>query len=90
MTKLRLELQTDAPTGQTRLKAEIAVVSKKMERGAVKPLSPQSSSESQNAVRLSVELTELTPKDIDHLVLVVSNCGCRAAQRCATHPPNDD
>ncbi|MBI1924556.1 hypothetical protein HYR99_09925 [Candidatus Poribacteria bacterium] len=57
-----------------------ATMTKDMRRGIVEPLRPQSSPELQGSGQLSADLTQLEPEKIDHLVLVVSNCGCRAAQ----------
>ena len=76
ITKLEVNLLADGSRGPTTLKAELAVVTRDKQRGPVYKLRPASSSASAGgSMRLSAEINQLAPGDIDHIVLVVSNCG---------------
>src|SRR6185295_17991126 len=60
-----------------------------MQRGVVRSLRPPSGIVSGEAAQVFVELMGLEPENIDHLVLVVSNCVLKAAQ-VNTKIENDD
>lgn len=78
VTALQVRLETEPGSNLTPLKAEVAEVTKARKRGFVRPLSRLIPSSSGGQAVLSTMLTGLEPEKIDHLVLVVSNCGLRA------------
>jgi len=89
VSRLRLSLYiTDAPQA-TPLKAEVAVVTREKCRKVVEPLLPTAPVPAGVAGKLSVTLNTDDSEEIDHLVLVVSNCGLRAA-RSQKGGPHDD
>lgn len=89
VTTLQIQLQPLPPTQSTPLKAEIAIVTKARQRGCVQRLQLLSSPTAQCSGEMFTELLELDIHNIDHLVLVVSNCGLRSAQD-NTHIEHDD
>jgi len=86
VAEFRIDIQSPQPQSNILLKAEIAVVTESMARGLVEPLRPQPS----NNTHLAAELKNLNPKKIDHLVLVVTNCGTREMQRNPNIPHDDE
>jgi len=77
---LRVRLEAGQSEAESRLKAQIAVVSREKQRWRIQPLMPASSSGLCESILLSAELNDLDMEDIDHLVLIVSNCGFRDAK----------
>lgn len=76
VTGVQVRVGVDEPCGETKLKAELAVVSTQRRRGrAVALTQSPPPSHTADRCRLSATLTGLKPKQTDHLVLVVSNCG---------------
>jgi hypothetical protein len=87
-TRLTLSLYiTDAPQA-TPLKVEVAVVTHEKRRERVEPLRPVPPPDGVVG-KLSLTLGPVEPEDIDHVVLIVSNCGLRAA-RSQKGGPHDD
>lgn len=87
---LRVEVQSEE--GQIApLKAELAVVTDDMQPGKVTSLRPVAIAGEKEPSLLSLELpvATLDYDKADHLVLVVSNCGTRAAT-VKRNQPNDD
>jgi hypothetical protein len=82
VTNLKVRLLIPEDQGPSTLKAELAVVTKQMKRDSVYKLYlvPRSAS-SKNFIQLFAEINQIALNDIDHFVLVVSNCGTRGAQR---------
>lgn len=78
VSRVEIKMQVDGPCHKTRLKAEMAIVTKARQRNLIQALSPITQSNSTSAQFVGV-LESLNPEDIDHLVLVVSNCGTRSA-----------
>lgn len=77
---LQVRMKVDSSKTESRLKAQVATVTKGMQRGRVQLLMPVSSDEGDETVLLSAELNEVDVREIDHLVLIVSNCGYRDAE----------
>ncbi len=75
--QVRLETESQGDVGP--LNAEIATVTTEMRRGIVKPLRPATADGPAGSVQLSAELAELDRNEVDHLILVVSNCGQTSA-----------
>ncbi|MCI0489895.1 MAG: DUF6055 domain-containing protein [Blastocatellia bacterium] len=76
--KLRVSLRASDSNGVAPLKAEMATVILEMQRGEVKPLQITSSSESGEALEVFAEMDIQDSEGIDHIVLVVTNCGIKA------------
>jgi hypothetical protein len=79
---MTLTVECEDACGVTPLKAEVAVVTNDRRRLLVKPLRGPADppSEGDGRGRLTCELDNLNPETIDHIVLVVSNCGvCSSA-----------
>jgi Family of unknown function (DUF6055) len=86
ITRLQVQLLADSRQGETTLKAEMAIVTKQMQRGRVYKLYPSRPSvTAEGFIHLSAEITEIVPGDIDHVVLVVSNCGFRGIEHYSEH-----
>lgn len=73
-TTFEVRMIVDDPCDTTPLKAEVAVVSSDRRRTHLGILCPTEASEGE-AGRVSCTLGPLKPEEIDHIVLVVSNCG---------------
>ncbi|MBI1766717.1 MAG: hypothetical protein HYR56_35370 [Acidobacteria bacterium] len=87
--QLRLELETLEAGEQSWLKAEVAMATNEKRCGLVIPLRPATATNPITATLLSAQVTLLDLNDIDHLILVVTNCGTRAAQ-VRPDIPHDD
>ncbi len=87
----RLQIGLQAEEGQViaPLKAEVAIVTEEAQKGEVAALRPSVKSSATPPRLLSVELNHLDHENIDHLALVVSNCGTRA-EDVRTYIPHDD
>jgi hypothetical protein len=75
------------PTNSTHikpLKAEIAVVTSKNQRGFTKPARVIPSTETPGGEQLFASIT-LPSEDVDHVVLVVSNCGLKSSHNRTEH-----
>lgn len=79
---LPVRLQTRPAAKHSPLKAELAMVMRAGLRGATQPLQPLVAAQPGEPLRLSVEVAISNPNELDHLVLVVANCGTRP------EPPN--
>jgi hypothetical protein len=86
---LQVRVQSEDPAGLTSLKAELAEVTAEMRRGVIEPLRPVLAPAGTAPGSLAVELIRLDAEELDHLALVVTNCGTRAA-RDNTRIPHDD
>jgi hypothetical protein len=88
VTRVQLDFKVADPNNTTPFKAEVAVVTKDKRRIAGRYLYPVES-ETGVASHLSTVLDGFDLDDIDHLVLVVSNCGTRTLRQ-AMGKDNDD
>jgi hypothetical protein len=78
IAKLQVRLLTAGRESGTNLKAELAIVTKQMQRGStyklrssIRPMAIE------EPIELFAEISEIPHGDIDHVVLVVSNCAFR-------------
>ena len=83
-TKLEVRFYVGDPTTPTTLKAQVAVVTRERQRAKVILLC-----EGEHAGMLSAELGGLDAYGLDHMVLVVSNCGVKSLQN-STDGEHDD
>lgn len=90
VSHLQIELRAEGEQPIAPLKAELAVVKPEMQRGDVVALRSKSAGGELSDRILSVELNQLAPNHLDHLVLVVTNCGTRAAQPNTTISSDDN
>ncbi len=81
----RLAVRLQPPSSQAPLKGVLAVVTRDGRRGASLVLRRD-----QAGGALAGELTGLDPNRLDHLVLVVANCGLRADTGHRNRPHDDD
>lgn len=73
------------------IKAELATVSLEKQRGDhVVTLRPEEIKGEKSETVLFADLTEFDTEELDHFVLVVSNCGTRARQPNLKKPHDDD
>ena len=80
--QLEVQLLAHGSREATTLKAELAVVTQSSQRGRVYKLHPAAApATAAEPVQLSAAVSEVAPGEIDHLVLVVSNCGFRGARQ---------
>jgi hypothetical protein len=86
---LRVHLLPRETPQRPPLKAELAVVARAGLRGNTQRLHFPLSIRPGEVLRLSGELAIPNPRDLDHLVLVVSNCGTRP-ELANTRLPHDD
>jgi hypothetical protein len=86
VSREEITLTSELTVGTPVLKGEITTVTQDMRRGEVVALEPPSESGTANN---TVRATVTVPSDLDHFVLVVTNCGVTGA---ADNPPpyNDD
>jgi hypothetical protein len=77
VSSLKLDLRPLHDRETTSLKAEVVEIGRESARADVRPLKPVQETLEETTLRLSVELTDLDPDELDHIVLVVSNCGHR-------------
>jgi hypothetical protein len=82
--RLRIELQSPDEPEKSPFKAELAVVTKENRRGQVIPLRPASNNTSRQTL-LTAYVKRADLNDLDHFILVVTNCGVRSGA-----PPHDD
>jgi hypothetical protein len=75
-TDLRLQLMVEDPD-HTSLKAETVIVHQGRHRSGVVPLQPAPATAAGDAPCLTATIPRLNPSVIDHVLLVVSNCGTR-------------
>jgi hypothetical protein len=80
ITELKVQLLTEEVNGKTPLKAELAMVARDLRRDQVHRLCAVPAAASNHAVQLARQIPGLDQKDVDHIVLVVSNCGLRRRQ----------
>jgi hypothetical protein len=77
-TTLRVSVAVDDPCEETPLKVEVAVVTRDRQRAHVETLCPAEPAEGESWC-LSCVVSTLDPDAVDHVVLIVSNCGTRVA-----------
>lgn len=80
ISRVQIDFTVTDPQSTTPFKAEVAVVAKDKQRlrvSCLRTLDEQTPATG----RLSAVLDDLDPDEIDHLVLVVSNCGIRTSQQ---------
>src|SRR5262249_19078368 len=82
--QLTVELYSSDRHGKSPLKAELAVVTKEKLRGQVIPLRPASNNVDETSIFIA-QVTQINANNLDHFILVVTNCGTRAIS-----PPHDD
>lgn len=87
---VRVTLTPPAAAEGTPLKAELAAVTPEGRRKSVPPLRPPEVDKVGDPSTLSAELTGLQPEEVDHLILVVSNCGTRQNMQDGTANHDDD
>lgn len=88
VSRLLVRVAVEDHCYETPLKAELAVVDVQRRRARVVPLL-QSPAAGGRGCHLITVVPDLQPEAIDHLVLVVSNCGTRSLNR-AKGSPHDD
>jgi len=88
VTRLRVELQRQS-VNPAPLKGEMVIIRKNLERSTTLPLRASDQAKLPAVPTLSVELRDLDPDSIDHIVLVVSNCGLRAMTDDEDEPHDD-
>lgn len=76
--QLSVELHSSDESGKSPLKAELAVVTKENQRGQAIPLRPASNNTGGKTL-LTTRVKRINPDELDHFILVVTNCGIRAA-----------
>lgn len=74
-SNVRVTVKPNDAGKKTPLKAEVAVVTSEGRRVSVTPLHSRAAARS--GVVLTAELKGLKPEEVDHLILVTSNCGTR-------------
>jgi hypothetical protein len=79
VTKLTVEMAVEDNCQTTPLKAEVAFVTPQMQRERVEPLLQAPGQSSDEGCQMSVVLSPLEEKKLDHLVLVISNCGTQTS-----------
>jgi hypothetical protein len=77
VAKVTASVTTPAANGRTFLRACLCEVREDMTQGECWPLEPQEGPEGE--VTFGIRPVAINREDLDHLVLVVSNCGYRAA-----------
>jgi hypothetical protein len=80
-----IQLEITPAQAQAPLKAELVSVTKEQRRGVVTPLCPPDPTRPVLAARLAQARTAA----VDHFILVVTNCGTRAAQIDPARPHDD-
>jgi hypothetical protein len=83
---VRVDFFATDPPDATPLKAEVALVSRERRRSRVEPLFPTGGPAAGGEAHLSAVLDDLDADEVDHLVLVVSNCGLRSS---LSHKPDE-
>lgn len=81
--ELMVELHASDKSGESTLKAELAVVTKEKRRGQVISLRPASNNTCGGSI-LTAHVKRVSSK-LDYFIMVVTNCGTRAV-----NPPHDD
>lgn len=91
ISKVRVALTPEgaANGGGTPLKAELAAVTSEGRRLSVSPLRPPAGRARAEPFQLSAELKGFDPTEVDHLILVVSNCGTRQNPKDGTGRHDD-
>jgi len=89
VTGLRVEVRAEDGQQIAPLKAELAIANADMQKDKVVALLPKPVDGSENTQILTAEINQLSRDALDHLVLVVTNCGTRAA-RANTRYEHDD
>lgn len=79
VSTLEVRLSSQMPNHRMPLKVELAVVTTEMKRGPVGVLRPADPVGPEEPVRLCARVNNLDANRIDHLVLVVTNCGLRSS-----------
>jgi hypothetical protein len=79
VSRVSVTLSPDGATngGGTQLKGEVAAVTSVGRRVSVSPLHALNGRAKAESIQLSAELNDFDPAEVDHLILVVSNCGTR-------------
>jgi hypothetical protein len=82
--QLSVELHSSDEPGKSPLKVELAIVTKGNRRGQVIPLRLVSDKSNRKTL-LTAQVKQIDSNELDHFILVVTNCGTRSAI-----PPHDD
>jgi hypothetical protein len=90
VSKVWIALTPEGVVNSTRLKAEAAAVTSEGLRKGITPLRPPAEPAEGEPFRLTAWLDGIDPAEIDHLILVVSNCGTRADPFDGTDQHDDE
>lgn len=86
VTRIEVQILAEANPVGTTLKAEMAVVTKRMQRGPIHKLTARSDSDiPDGSVALYGEIPKFDVDDMDHIVLVIANCGFRGKEQYSEH-----
>jgi len=89
VSRIDVQVRLTDPADSTPLKAELAVITKSMRRLTVHRATPGNSTVSGFSGQLAIAANGLVSSEIDHLVLVISNCGTESARNNAGGPHDD-